>query len=194
MTDDSPSPPVPDRPLLRGERVWLRPMEERDLPAYVAGVNDTEVGGFAGYRVPISLEQAAAWHARHADQTRSGAAYFFTVCELGNDRFIGTVWFKEIDTLDGSTELGIFMDRDHIGSGWGTDAHRAILSFGFRTLGLERVWLAVQASNARAIASYEKVGYRREGTLRRSFRVNGVLGDSVLMAILRDEWEPASGG
>ena len=64
MTEPQPVHPVPDRPLLRGERVWLRPMEERDMPAYVAGINDTEVGGLAGYRVPISLEQATAWHGR----------------------------------------------------------------------------------------------------------------------------------
>jgi RimJ/RimL family protein N-acetyltransferase len=192
MTEPT-APVIPDRPLLHGERVWLRPMEERDLPAYVAGVNDTEVGGWAGYRVPVSVEQASAWLARHADQARSGTAFFFTVCELGDDRFIGTIWFKEINTFDGNTELGIFMDRDHIGAGWGTDAHRAILAFGFGTVGLERVWLTVQASNARAIRSYEKLGYRREGIMRSAFRVNGVLGDSVLMGILRDEWKAAAG-
>ena len=36
-------PPIPDRPLLRGDKIWLRPLEERDLPAYVAGINDSEV-------------------------------------------------------------------------------------------------------------------------------------------------------
>ena len=61
-----PTPlPIPDRPLLRGERVWLRPLEERDLTAYVAGINDTEVGGLAGYAAPMSLEQAKGWIAEH---------------------------------------------------------------------------------------------------------------------------------
>ncbi len=193
MTDEQPRPPVPDRPLLRGERVWLRPMEERDLPAYVAGVNDTEVGGMAGYRAPISLEQATAWHSRHAEQSRTGEAYFFAVCELGDDRFIGTTWFKEINRLDANAELAIYMDRDHIGSGWGTDAQRTLLAFGFGTLGLERIWLVVGAGNARAIRSYQKVGFQREGVMRRTFRVRGQLTDALLMSILRDEWEAAAG-
>jgi RimJ/RimL family protein N-acetyltransferase len=81
------------------------------------------------------------------------------------------------------------MDHDHIGSGWGTDAQRALLAFGFGTVGLERVWLTVNAENARAIRSYEKVGFQREGLMRRSFRVNGTLTDTVMMAILREEWE-----
>jgi RimJ/RimL family protein N-acetyltransferase len=84
------------------------------------------------------------------------------------------------------------MDRDHIGAGWGTDAQRVLLAFGFGTLGLERIWLTVNADNARAIRSYEKVGFQREGLMRRAFRVKGELGDVLMMAILRDEWRGAA--
>jgi RimJ/RimL family protein N-acetyltransferase len=128
---------------------------------------------------------------RHAAKSHGGEGYFFAVCELGDDHFIGTTWFKEVNTLDGNAELAIYMDKDHIGSGWGTDAQRTLLAFGFGTLGLERIWLTVNASNARAIRSYEKVGFQREGVMRRAFRVDGRLGDVLLMAILRDEWEAA---
>ena len=53
--------PVPDRPLVRGEKVWLRALEQGDMAAYTAGVNDTEVGGRAGYRWPQSADQSRAW-------------------------------------------------------------------------------------------------------------------------------------
>ena len=188
---ETPTPPVPERPLLRGERVWLRPLEARDMPAYVAGINDTEVGAFAGYRIPMTVADATAWLERHAAKPHSEKGYFFAVCELGDDRFIGTTWFKEVNTFDQNAELAIYMDKDHIGSGWGTDAQRTLLAFSFGTLGLERVWLTVNASNARAIRSYEKVGFQREGLMRRAFRVDGQLRDVLLMAILRDEWEAA---
>jgi RimJ/RimL family protein N-acetyltransferase len=189
MSEPSERPPVPERPLLRGERVWLRPLEARDMAAYVAGINDTEVGAFAGYRMPFSVEQATAWHAKTLEQTQAGEGFFFAVCELGDDRFIGTTWLKELHLLDGNAELAIYMDREHIGAGWGTDAQRTLLAFGFGTLGLERISLTVNAGNARAIRSYDKVGFQREGVMRRSFRVDGRMQDTVLMAILRDEWE-----
>ena len=35
----------------------------------------------------------------------------------------------------------------------------------------------------------DKVRFQREGVMRRSLRVSGVLIDSLLMAILRDEWQ-----
>jgi len=184
--DERPS--IPDRPLLRGERVWLRPLERRDLPAYVAGINDTEVGGLAGYNLPISVEMAAGWLER-AQQMMKGESYFFAVCELGDDEFIGTTWLKEVNRGHANAELAIYMDRDHIGSGWGTEAQRVLLEFGFGTLRMERIYLTVDAENARAIRSYEKVGFKREGVMRRSWQFRGRLADSLLMAILRDEWE-----
>jgi RimJ/RimL family protein N-acetyltransferase len=181
-------PPVPDRPLLQGERVWLRPIEERDLPAYVAAINDTEVGGLAGYAWPQSIEDAKRWLLSNREPHR-GDGFFFAVCELGDDRFIGTTWLKDLNLFHGNAQLAIFMDRDHLGAGFGTDAQRALLAFAFRNLGLERVWLTVYVSNQRAIRSYEKLGFRTEGTMRRSWRGPRGLEDSLLMAILREDWE-----
>jgi ribosomal-protein-alanine N-acetyltransferase len=190
--DDATRLPIPDRPLLRGEKVWLRPLEERDLPAYVAGINDTEVGGLAGYKAPMSLQQAKGWLDHVNEKAKKGEGFFFAVCELGDDRFVGTTWLKEVDYWHGSSELAIFMDRDHIGAGFGTDAQRVLLRFAFEAVGLNRVWLTVYASNPRAIRSYEKLGFRREGLMRQSWRGSRGLEDSVLMAILRDEWQQAN--
>jgi [ribosomal protein S5]-alanine N-acetyltransferase len=191
-SQDPERPPVPERPMLRGDRIWLRPLEERDLPAYVAGINDTEVGIPAGYRWPMSVDHARAWLERQQDSVKRGESFIFAVCELGDDRFIGTTWLKEVYWMDGSAELAIYMDHDHIGAGWGTDAERTLLRFGFMSLGLTRIWLTVDADNARAIRSYEKVGFQREGVMRQARRgVNG-LGDAVLMALLRHEWQPAA--
>jgi RimJ/RimL family protein N-acetyltransferase len=195
MTDDAADierPPIPDRPLLRGERIWLRPLERRDLPAYVAGINDTEVGGWAGYSFPFSVEMSAHWIDEIQERMGKGMGYFFAVCELGDDRFIGTTWLKDVNTYHANAELAIYMDRDHIGAGWGTDAQRVLLEFGFHTLRLERIYLTVDAENARAIRSYEKVGFKTEGVMRRSWQMRGKLGDSLLMAILRDEWQQAA--
>jgi RimJ/RimL family protein N-acetyltransferase len=187
---EGPTPSIPDRPMLGGERVWLRPLEERDMPAYLAGINDTEVGGWAGYRWPLSPSMATDWLKRVSEQARTLEGFYFAVCELGHDRFIGTTWLRDISLMDGAAELAIFMDRDHLGGGWGTDAQRTLLAFGFGTLRLERIWLTVDADNARAIRSYQKVGFRQEGYMRNARQVNGRPADGLLMAILREEWRP----
>jgi diamine N-acetyltransferase len=185
----SDSPPIPDRPLVHGERTWLRPMEARDLPAYVAAMNDAEVGGWAGFKWPMSIDQAAEWLKHVNEESQRQRGFFFTICALGDDRFIGTTWLKDVNLVDGNAELAIVMDRDHIGSGWGTDAQVALLDFAFHNVGLVRVHLTAYVDNRRAIRSYEKLGFRLEGVMRQSWRGPRGLSDNVLMAILRDEWE-----
>jgi RimJ/RimL family protein N-acetyltransferase len=194
MTKQDDQPPIPARPLLRAERVWLRPVEERDLPAWAAAIDDTEVGGLAGHGMPTSVAELRDRLQRSAEAARRGQEYAFTVCELGDDQFIGEIRLKDVNLVFGSAELGIVMDHDHIGAGWGTDAQRALLRFAFVNLGLQRVYLTVYVSNERAIRSYEKLGFQREGVMRSSWRGPRGLEDTLLMAILRDEWHEANPG
>jgi RimJ/RimL family protein N-acetyltransferase len=67
---------------------------------------------------------------------------------------------------------------------------RAVVSYGFAELNLHRIELDVLATNARAIHLYERLGFRREGTLRDAQFRGGVYIDLVLMAILEREWAP----
>ena len=53
-------------------------------------------------------------------------------------------------------------------------------------MGLERIELEVFASNLRAIALYEKLGFVREGYKRRVRKLDGEYEDDVLMALFRD--------
>lgn len=53
--------------------------------------------------------------------------------------------------------------------------------------GLIRIELFVHADNARAIALYERVGFRREGVERRGTLIDGRFIDSIRMALMLDE-------
>jgi RimJ/RimL family protein N-acetyltransferase len=64
----------------------------------------------------------------------------------------------------------------------------AICDFGFGQLRLERIELDVYALNRRAQRSYEKAGFRLEGTLRHAHFADGQFQDVLRMAQLRDEW------
>ena len=80
-------------------------------------------------------------------------------------------------------------ERSDWGKGYGTDAMRLILRYAFIELNLYRVSLDALGSNARAIRSYEKCGFVREGELRDAARYDGQYVGEVYMGILRDEWE-----
>ncbi|OGO21610.1 MAG: hypothetical protein A2Y54_10200 [Chloroflexi bacterium RBG_16_51_16] len=79
-------------------------------------------------------------------------------------------------------------DRDRWGKGFGTDAIRLLVQYAFLELNLRRVTLGVNAYNARAIRSYEKVGFVREGVFRGDVKRENQRFDSLMMGLLHEEW------
>jgi RimJ/RimL family protein N-acetyltransferase len=101
---------------------------------------------------------------------------------------IGTTGFHQVDWKNRTAELGIVIgDKEWWGRGYGTDAVRALARWALDELALNRLWLRVYEDNARAIHSYEKVGFKVEGRLRQDRFHGGRYFDTVVMGLLRDE-------
>jgi RimJ/RimL family protein N-acetyltransferase len=69
---------------------------------------------------------------------------------------------------------------------------RAALALSFGMLQMHRVELGVFDVNPRAVACYERVGFRHEGTRRESYQVRGAPGifwGEILMSVLSSEWK-----
>lgn len=176
--------------MLQGERVFLRPFEPSDAKLYRRWRADPEPMALAGWtpRAPLSLAQSTARMDRLA--TEQGKDYYtFVICLLTDERAIGEVGLADLDRVNGSAQLGIFIgEMDEWGKGYGTDAVNAIVDFGFAELRLERIWLEVWTENPRARRSYEKAGFILEATLRNDRYESGRYTSGHVMSILRDEW------
>ena len=98
-------------------------------------------------------------------------------------RHIGNCMYYDIDTKRGQAELGIMIDREFWGQGYGTDTVDALLAHIFTTTSLRRVYLHTLDWNHRARRSFAKSGFSEAGNVRR-----GGL-DFVLMEINRPDWE-----
>jgi RimJ/RimL family protein N-acetyltransferase len=102
---------------------------------------------------------------------------------------IGVAGYHAIDWRNRSAELGLFIgEKTFWNAGYGTDAVRTLVRWGFRQLNLNRVFLRVFEDNAGAIRCYEKVGFRQEGRLRQDRFQEGRYLDTIVMGLLRDEF------
>ena len=116
--------------------------------------------------------------------------YIFTIRTIEDDRLIGEIGFGGMDWAAGNAWVGIGIGvKEYWGRGYGTEAMKLILRFGFEELNLHRVSLDVFDYNKRAIRSYEKAGFKIEGRERKALRRSGERYDIVYMGILREEWE-----
>jgi RimJ/RimL family protein N-acetyltransferase len=173
-----------------GKLVRLRAYEKSDLDAVMKWVNDEEVTDLLGGEMlayPVSslaeekfIEAAAA----PSDRQKN-----FAIETLAERRYIGAISFNAIDWQSRHASIGIVIgDKSLWGKGYGTDAMRIIMRLAFDKMNLHRLWLHVHDYNQRAIASYEKCGFKREGVLREEHFARGKYHDTIVMGILESEY------
>jgi RimJ/RimL family protein N-acetyltransferase len=95
----------------------------------------------------------------------------------------------DIKPKDRNADVNIVVGPPHQGRGYGTDAMRVLVRYGFLELGLHRIELKVFAFNERAVAAYTKAGFVLEGRRRQRVFHGGAFHDDLIMAVLRPEWE-----
>jgi [ribosomal protein S5]-alanine N-acetyltransferase len=182
---------VTNVPVIRGERVLLRPVREADIDARMLLGVDPEIrhmfgGSRSGQPGPLGRQGAERWYAEL--QGRTGARGWAIEHEGG---FIGATGLHTIDLEHRRARFAIgILSRPHLGRGLGTEATRLVLGYGFAELGLHRIDLRVLAYNRRAIASYLKCGFVVEGRERDAALIDGEWHDDIFMSILEHEHRP----
>lgn len=146
-------------------RINFRELTHDDLAMCLTWRNDPEVAETLS-TLTVSETELELWF-RHND--RSENARFFAI--EYQDELIGYVGLREIDWSDRRGVLDITIGRKDLwGHGFGTEATRAIVRFGFDQLGLERIDLTVLPFNQRGIRCYEKCGFKHVGVANQRFR------------------------
>jgi RimJ/RimL family protein N-acetyltransferase len=177
-----------DIDLFRGELV--RFAAPRDEDAAVFGRWSEDAGYLRAldtdYIRPLPLEAFQ----RADPETPDPLLIEFRLRTLADDRLIGFVALHSIKWNNQAAMLAIGIgEPDYRGRGYGSDALWLILRYAFDELNLYRVGLDVIADNTRAIRSYEKAGFQREGAIREAVARDGKRYDLILMGILREEWQ-----
>lgn len=165
--------------------IRLRLMTPEDTDLIVAWRNSDAVRRNFIYQELFTREGHERWI---RDQVETGRVVQTIICDLARDKPLGSVYVRDIDRRHDKAEYGIFIgEAGARGRGVGTAAARLMLRYCFEEEGLHRVYLRAFADNARAIRSYEKAGFVREGYLRHDVRIDGVYRDIVWMAAVAGE-------
>jgi RimJ/RimL family protein N-acetyltransferase len=93
-----------------------------------------------------------------------------------------------IDTHNRSANVGIALRPAFRRRGWSTEVLDLLCCYGFAIRGLHRLQLETVVENTAMIRSATHAGFKQEGALRQSSWVLGRFADSVIIAILADEW------
>jgi aminoglycoside 6'-N-acetyltransferase len=164
---------------LRGERVLLRPLTAADAPTVAAIQAQPEVARRWGRPEEAELR-------RKVDGEEGVTAF---AIELEGAVVGLAQYHEEEDPMYRHAGIDLFLSEDVHGRGLGTDAVRTLARYLIRDRGHHRLVIDPAADNAAAIRTYEKVGFRPVGVMRRYERLpGGEWHDGLLMDLLADEF------
>ena len=170
---------------LVGERIYLSPRSIEDLEKYTEWMNDFEVTDYIGRSNQIMTIEAEK---KYLEENINEEAVF-AIVDIEKDKLIGSIGLHKVNHFKRTATLGIFIgDKDYRNKGYGTEAIRLILDYGFNYLNLNNINLDLLEFNERAFACYKKCGFKEYGRRRKSEFVDGKSYDRISMDILEEEF------
>jgi [ribosomal protein S5]-alanine N-acetyltransferase len=181
-------------------RLLLREFEEDDWRATHPYESDPEVVRYQshGVRTPEESRDYIR-RVRALAHEKPRRIYDLAVVLRDSHQLIGRCGMNITDPELREATVWYVLDRSHWGRGYIPEATRALVDFGFGTLGLHRVWADCDPRNPASVRVMEKLGMRQEAHFRENAFIKGEWCDSLIYAILDREWRartaaPADGG
>jgi RimJ/RimL family protein N-acetyltransferase len=191
-------------PELVTQRLWLRALDSIDAEDIFAFRGDPVVQ-LLNSKPHETIEETLAFieqqHALYRQQRECLWALTLPFAERESHarrdgkvgRVIGSVSIQDWDRYHRHAAIGYDLARAHWGQGHAYEAARAVLRFGFERMQLNRIEIWTAAENTRSIRLAERLGFSRDGLLRRrNLEDDGAFHDGTVYGLLRSEWQAST--
>ncbi len=172
---------------LIGDNIYLSPISLDDVEEYAEMVNNIKVSVGLGY---LSYTNIIDFESEKEFLISVKKEKMFAVRLLENDELLGNIGFNSLDIINRNGALGVLIGNPkYQRKGYGTEALKLILDYGFSFLNLRNISLSVFEYNEPAYNLYKKVGFKEAGRLRKAVEIMGKTYDVIIMDMLKEEFQ-----
>ncbi|PTX64354.1 RimJ/RimL family protein N-acetyltransferase [Melghirimyces profundicolus] len=170
----------------------LRKLTTADFPRLIEWTDSPEfLLQWAGPRFHFPLDEAQLAGHLKGNEGKNAERINFKAIEEASGEMVGHVELNRIDREHRSATLArVLLDPARRGGGLGTAMVREAVRYAFGELDLHRLDLYVFDFNRSAIRSYERAGFRWEGTMRDARKMGDEYWNLCIMSLLQPEWNP----
>ncbi|MBA3826380.1 MAG: GNAT family N-acetyltransferase [Ktedonobacterales bacterium] len=176
-------------PVLTTPRLTLRELEPGDTEAFFAILSNEEVMRYYGSAPHLTSEQTRDFIMRLHGWYTAQQGIRWGITRQGDARIIGTCGLFHFDEGFHRAEIGYDLHPDVWSQGIMNEAAKAVITYGFATLGLHRIEANIDMANARSQKLLLKLGFTYEGMLRERFVGRNGFEDEHYFGLLADEWQ-----
>jgi RimJ/RimL family protein N-acetyltransferase len=139
-----------------------------------------------GFPNPYSVEDAHEWLNIILPENDPPKYFAITV----DKQLVGSIGIAtKTDIYRMNFEIGYFLGEEHWGKGIATRAIKAVTSYAFKDFEIVRIYAEPFSDNPGSKSALEKAGYKLEASLRRNVIKNGIIKDSCIYSVLKEDFK-----
>jgi len=173
--------------FLKGIRIYLRALTEKELTdEYLQWLNDDEVCRHNSHAIFPNTEQKMKDYFNRLDSQRE---VVLAIIDSEADKHIGNISLQNINWVSRNAEFAILLgDKKYWGKGYGEEAAKLIVDYGFDRLNLHRIYCGTLEENEGMKKLALKMKMKQEGLRREAIYKHGKYQNVVEYGVLRDDY------
>lgn len=171
-------------PRIETERLILSQLKEKDIPFIVEFLKHRIYSDLtSNIPYPYTENDAKLWikMAQEAFDDKTGFTFGIRNKE---EQIIGAIGLHDRD--DDKAELGYWIGIPYWNKGYVTEAAKAIVDFGFKELGFNKIYATHFLHNPASGKIMEKIGMEQEALLKQHAKKDGEYHDLVMYSVFKD--------
>lgn len=179
--------------FVEGDLIRMRELRLSDVnETYYRWMNDSSATRYLESRFFPQSKEDILEYVRVLHGKRDSVIFALILKEDG--RHIGNIKLGNINWVHRHADVGMLIgEKDCWSRGVGREAMRLITDYAFGVLNLNHLTGGIYATNSGSLRMTLKSGWREEGRRREMYFSDGAYVDSILVGVLRSEWEAERG-
>lgn len=171
---------------LKGENIYLRALEPKDLEFIYAIENDESVWEVSHTQTPYSRFLVKQYLENAQQDIYEAKQLRLAICTLNDDNAIGLIDLFDFDPKNNRAGIGILIsNKDNRKHGYGTESLQILIRYAFYNLNLNQLYANIDAENYNSLKLFAKFDFQKIGIKKEWNLVNGRYKDEILFQLIR---------
>lgn len=175
--------------MYKGEKVYICALEKEDLPKLMEWRNRPDYRKFFREYREINSDMQNMWY--ETKVLKDSSTIMFAIRSVENQELLGCCGLCYINWVHRNADLSLYIGKDGAyidDEGIAEESCRLLFDYGFKELGLQKIWTEIYSFDDKKMDLYKKLGMKVDGVLRNQYFYDGKWWDSNMLSILNDEW------
>ena len=176
--------------MMRGEKVYLCPVEKDDLEQLRIWRNQSDFRKYFREYREIGKDMQMKWY--ETKVLNDPSTIMFSIRKVETDELLGCCGLCYINWVHRNADLSLYIGWNNTyidKEGYAAESCNLMFDFGFKELGLMKIWTEIYEFDTAKYELYSSLGMKQDGLLRNQYFHDGKWWNSRIISLLSSEWK-----